>query len=282
MNSMNIGETSYWEARYAEDIDNMMSFELFDWYCPFSALYEILVTLFEPTLTHKVLVIGCGRSDIIDCLYKKGFRDITCIDISNRIIGKMQQKYESYSGVEFMTMDVRDLIKFNNETFTLIFDKACIDTLFCRTDFHTSVNRALNEIYRVLKWDGLFVSVSYATSLSRVPHLRSIKWAIDCVKIPPEIGEGLTLYALNKTTNQAMLDRKVPGGEAIVLAKSSKVVSNLDQSMNKSSTVKSGSNTGSLTVTASVDVLANMVADSEVFCTTVSSRKTVVSSQKHP
>lgn len=222
----------------------------------------MIESVFDTDQVHKVLIVGVGRSNVIDCLYRKGFRDITAIDISSTIILEMQKKYESYTGVEFFVMDTRQLLKFADETFTLVLDKACIDSLFCGTDFMESTCCALTEIFRVLKYDGAFISISHASALTRVPYFRFARWAIDCYKVASHIGESLTLYVLTKTTNQMMLDRKIAGGEATLQHKSSKVVSTLDQSMNKSSNTRSGANTGSITVTASVDVLADLVDES--------------------
>lgn len=72
------------------------------------------------------------------------------------------------------------------------------------------------------------------------------------------------------------MKRKVDGDkdEAVLIATSNRVASKLEQSMNNTSTTKSGANTGSIKVTASVDVLADLVAvclgkDSRVSCKTV-------------
>ena len=240
----------------------LVSFELFDWYCPFSELYSMIEGVFDSTAVHKVLVIGVGRSDVIECLYRKGYRDITAIDISNTIIVEMQKRYRDCTGVEFFVMDVKQLMKFSVDSFSLVIDKACIDSLFCGTDYMESTALAMAEVFRVMRNDGVFVSVSHGSKMSRVPYFRSIPWAIDCYKVPSDIGEHLTLYVLTKTTNMDLVNRKIVGAEASVQAKSSRVVSNLDQQMNKGSTTRSGQNTGSITVTASVDALAEMVAES--------------------
>lgn len=259
---MNIGETAYWEERYKLEMAKILSFELFDWYCPFTELYSMLQGLYDSTIVHKVLVIGVGRSNVIECLYNKGYRDITAIDISNTIILEMQKKYSDYSGVEFFVMDIKQLLKFTENTFTLVIDKACIDSLFCGTDYIESTQLALSEIFRVMRNDAVFLSISHASKLSRVPYFRMIRWAIDCYKIPSDIGEHLTVYVITKTTNEELLNRKIAGAEAVVQAKSKNVVSNLDQTMNKASTTANKANTGSITVTASVDKLAEMVSDS--------------------
>lgn len=259
---MNIGEAAYWEERYKIEMAKLISFDVFDWYCPFSDIYPMIEGVFDSTTVHKVLIIGVGRSDVIDCLYRKGYRDITAIDISSTIIVEMQKRYSSYTGVEFFVMDAKQLMKFSMDSFTLVLDKACIDSLFCGTDYIEATSLAFAEIYRVMRQDAVFVSVSHGSKLARVPYFRVIPWAIDCYKIPSHIGEHLTLYVLTKTNNQDLINRKIAGAEASLQAKSSHVVSNMDQTMNKGSTTRSGQNTGSITVTASVDALAEMVAES--------------------
>ena len=241
----------------------MVGFETFDWYCPFRDLYdEILHGMLDSGIVHKILIIGVGSSEIIETLYHKGFRDIIAIDISEVIIVEMQRKYESYAGVEFFVMDVRQLHKFTDNTFSIIFDKGCIDALFCGTDYVDSTTLAFKDIFRVLRKEGMFFHVTHAPSVARVPYLRIAPWAVDRIKIPSHVGEGLTLFTMVKTDNEILLSKRIPGAEAAVRTKTSRVVSNMDQQMNKSSTTRRGNNTGSLTVTASVDILAEMVAES--------------------
>jgi uncharacterized UPF0146 family protein len=65
-------------------------------------VYSVIESTIETKKPHKVLIVGIGRSNVIDVLYNKGFRDITAIDISPLIISLMQEKYKKYSGVDCM------------------------------------------------------------------------------------------------------------------------------------------------------------------------------------
>lgn len=261
LNGMKIGDAAYWEVRYKQEILDLASFELFDWYCPYNEIYPMMHSFFAAGV-NKILIIGVGRSNVIESLYHKGYRDITAIDISESIIIEMRRKYESYAGVEFFVMDIRQLHKFKDHTFSVIIDKACIDSLFCGTDYLDSTTLALTEVYRVLKEDGVFFSVTHAPPLARVPYFRLIPWAIDSYKVPSEIGEGLTLFVLIKTNNEVLLSKKIVGAEAMLRPKQKKVVSAFDQNMNKSSTSRAGKNAGTITVTASASILAELVAES--------------------
>lgn len=182
MNSshLNFGDLSYWENRY-NDNKNVL-FKLFDWYCPFDLCYPTIESLIDTKKKHKLLLIGIGKSGAIEILYKNGFRDIICVDISPTIISIMQQKYIKYSGVEFMCMDVCKMNTFPDNHFSLVIDKACLDALFCQIDYKEAISQALIEIHRVLKVDGgVFASVSQSPPITRVPYFREINWAVEVI-----------------------------------------------------------------------------------------------------
>ena len=70
---MSIGDPSYWEERYQHELKKMLNFKLFDWYAPFDTLYPMVENVLDRTIVHKVLVVGVGRSNVIESLYGKRF-----------------------------------------------------------------------------------------------------------------------------------------------------------------------------------------------------------------
>ncbi len=69
---MNLGDTAYWEARYALEMTKLIKFKLFDWYVPFNLVYPMIESLIDASIRNgKVLIIGVGRSNIIETLYGK-------------------------------------------------------------------------------------------------------------------------------------------------------------------------------------------------------------------
>jgi ubiquinone/menaquinone biosynthesis C-methylase UbiE len=133
----------------------------------------------------------------------------------------MQVKYEDYAGVEFLVMDARELRYFDNEKFSIIIDKGCLDSIFCSTNFIDSTLQVCKEVYRVLKKDCPFMCVSYGTPMSRVPYFRRIPWSVDICPIPG--GEGIVMFSMIKTTDEKLLNKKVAGGEAAVQQASSHI-----------------------------------------------------------
>lgn len=57
-------------------------------------------SIIDTQKTHKVLILGIGRSNVIDVLYSHGFKEITAIDISPLVVAQMQEKYKKFPGVE--------------------------------------------------------------------------------------------------------------------------------------------------------------------------------------
>ena len=259
--TIGLGSVYFWEAKYKEELTDIIGqVECFDWYVPFDHIYEMIESFLNPEINHRLLVVGVGRSNIVECLYKNGFRDITAIDISPTVIAKMQKKYAHLTGVEFLVMDVREMVSLSNDSYTAVIDKACLDSLFCMSDFNNSVDRAYNEIFRVLRMNGMYLSVSHAIALARVPYLRLVKWAIDMASLVE--GEKLTLFILTKTDDDVLLNRKITGAEASLRPEAQGLVDNTEQTMNKSSTTRKAGGGGLLTVTASIDKMIEMVDES--------------------
>lgn len=254
---MNAGETFYWETRYSQEFDKDIGFKLFDWYVPFSDIYLMVESVLDPLKKQKILIIGVGRSNIIDTLYAKGHRDITAIDISPTLINELQKKYSTFSGVDFMVMDVRDLSFLSGCAYSLVLDKACLDALFCLIDFKNSVEKALQEIYRVMRVDGIFLSFTHAPKLARCPYLRGIKWSIDAAPVIGG-GEGLSMFTMVKTSDRELLARQIAGNEVTSSRSTSGVVtgSELKARVRSMKKIK-----GFITVTEGVDAVAHMVAE---------------------
>lgn len=260
MNPLHYGEPLYWEERYKlESEKSMDGFTLFDWYMPFESVYAMLDAIRDFDVPQKVLVLGVGRSNVVDVLYDKGFRDITCIDISPTLIAQMQNKYRMHAGVDFYVMNACELHQFKDNTFSLVIDKGCFDAICCGMNLYESSKRYCEEVFRVLADEGMLSLMSHAPPPCRVPYLRNAPWAVDVATMTD--GEDITMYILLKTKDEKVLSKQIKGAEAVIKKKNVATVSSLDQNMNSSSAIRDKKNAGLLTVTADLDTLAKMVAD---------------------
>lgn len=260
---MNFKDPLYWDNRYKDETDVSITFTLFDWYAPFDIFYPMIESVLDLTRRHKILLLGIGKSGAIETLYKKGYRDIVAIDISPTVIRQMQTKYESYSGVEFICLDVRRMSIFPDKLFSVILDKACLDSLFCELDYKSSVKQALVEIHRVMKEDGVFTSISHGSPIARVPYFRYINWTVKILPLQEGSGDGgLSFFAITRNENDLLSEGTFEVAEFASQAKPSHTVLSLNQNMNKVSITKSPKNIGTLTVTATPDLLSQLIYES--------------------
>ena len=109
----------------------------------------------------KILHLGCGTSLLPQQLYQLGFTRVFNIDNSPVCISKMSRRFPHLS---FELMDLNDL-QYDEHTFDMVVEKSTLDTLISdcsqgRIEGKLLVERGLKEVRKVLKPDGVFLSVS--------------------------------------------------------------------------------------------------------------------------
>eukprot|EP00823_Brevimastigomonas_motovehiculus_P001217 TRINITY_DN11737_c0_g1_i1.p1 TRINITY_DN11737_c0_g1~~TRINITY_DN11737_c0_g1_i1.p1 ORF type:complete len:249 (+),score=66.14 TRINITY_DN11737_c0_g1_i1:158-904(+) len=126
--------------------------------------------------TLRVLVVGCGNSELSEQMYKDGFVNIISIDYSETVIKQMQNAYgKDMPQLSFQTMDVRDL-RFKDETFDIICDKGTLDAILCGNESAKNSTTMLHECCRVLKRGGVFGIITYGQPATRLPYLEKTKF----------------------------------------------------------------------------------------------------------
>ena len=121
-------------------------------------VYQVFENVISDRDKNNVLVIGVGKSDVIEVLHKKGFREIVAIDVSPTVINLMRSRYKHLDGVEWYCMDIRELNVLKDKSFSIVIDKGkrieplnsvnvlplhyrgicttgCFDAGFCHPDF---------------------------------------------------------------------------------------------------------------------------------------------------
>ncbi|CAD5227906.1 unnamed protein product [Bursaphelenchus okinawaensis] len=156
-NQKEFADPTYWK-KFFEKCDN----SVFEWYGEYMSLAPILESYIKPNF--KILQVGCGNSNLAEQLFDNGFRNVTSIDIDNKVIQKQIKRNESRSGLEFKVASVTKT-DFEDETFNTVLDKGTLDALLppeADADTEKVVTEMFNEIDRVLTNLGRYIVVTLA------------------------------------------------------------------------------------------------------------------------
>ncbi|KAK3023008.1 hypothetical protein RJ639_045002 [Escallonia herrerae] len=148
--------------------------EHYEWFKDYSHFRHLIQQHIKPY--YSLLELGCGNSQLCEELYKDGITQQTCIDISAVAVEKMQKKLVSkgYKDIKVLEADMLDL-PFTNESFDVVVEKGTMDVLFVdsgdpwnpRPATVDKVMAMLQGVHRVLKPDGIFISITFGQ-----PHFR--------------------------------------------------------------------------------------------------------------
>ncbi|XP_012513220.1 PREDICTED: methyltransferase-like protein 13 isoform X2 [Propithecus coquereli] len=144
--SKEFGSVDYWEKFFQQ-----RGKKAFEWYGTYLQLCGVLHKYIKPR--EKVLVIGCGNSELSEQLYDVGYRDIVNIDISEVVIKQMRERNASRRPqMSFLKMDMTQM-EFPDASFQVVLDKGTLDAVLTDEEEKTlqQVDRMLAEVGRVLQ-----------------------------------------------------------------------------------------------------------------------------------
>lgn len=108
--------------------------------------------------TDKILDVGCGAGRTTINLYKNGYKNIIGLDLAENLVAFAKDYCKKNSlNIEFVCQSATD-IKFENETFDAVIFS--YNGLMCIPG-HENRKNALQEIYRVLKSNGVFIFTAH-------------------------------------------------------------------------------------------------------------------------
>ena len=170
----NYGDHSYWISRYLSQKDTT-----FDWLQDYASIKPIIEKMNIPKDTSRILNIGCGNSELGEKMLQDNYEHIYNIDNCDIVITNMKDLFKAKrKGIYYDVMDVRDM-KYKNDMFDLVIDKATMDTLLCGEHPFLNVARMLKEVSRVLKEGGYYLLLSYGKPEDRLIHLKRDFLAFD-------------------------------------------------------------------------------------------------------
>jgi ubiquinone/menaquinone biosynthesis C-methylase UbiE len=178
----------YWNDRYASDTD------VYEWLQNYKALRKYFHDFFIKKPGFVILNVGNGNSEIPKELNNDGFDNLFTIDVSNIVINQMLEKYQGLDELKWQVMDCRKL-EYDSESFSAVFDKACLDSLFTAEDSVESVHSYLKEVARVLKSDGIFmcISLGYPSERLFVLENQDYSWQVEVFRIPKPTVSQMTM-----------------------------------------------------------------------------------------
>mmetsp|Transcript_31680 Transcript_31680/g.53229 ORF Transcript_31680/g.53229 Transcript_31680/m.53229 type:complete len:273 (+) Transcript_31680:133-951(+) len=150
----------YWDARYKKD-----SCGVFDWYQSYSALKPI-VNKYIPDKNAKILMVGCGTSNLGEDMFLDGYTNIVNTDVSPVCIEFMAKKHEKYHGMTYVVDDVCSM-QFPDEHFDAAIDKGTMDTLMCEDGSWDAVQQMMLQLDRVLTRKSTFLEITYGEPSAR-------------------------------------------------------------------------------------------------------------------
>uniref|UniRef100_A0A2I2Z2N9 eEF1A lysine and N-terminal methyltransferase n=1 Tax=Gorilla gorilla gorilla TaxID=9595 RepID=A0A2I2Z2N9_GORGO len=141
--SKEFGSVDYWEKFFQQ-----RGKKAFEWYGTYLELCGVLHKYIKPR--EKVLVIGCGNSELSEQLYDVGYRDIVNIDISEVVIKQMKEcNATRRPQMSFLKMDMTQM-EFPDASFQVVLDKGTLDAVLTDEEEKTlqQVDRMLAESLR--------------------------------------------------------------------------------------------------------------------------------------
>ncbi|NXL44629.1 MET13 protein, partial [Podilymbus podiceps] len=152
------GSAPYWDRFFRQRGQRP-----FEWYGAFPQLCPVLRKYVRPR--DKVLVVGCGNSELSEQMYDTGMcEDIVNIDISEAVIRQMQERSGSKRPkMSYLLMDVLQM-DFPDDHFQVVLDKGTLDAVLTDEEEATlaKVDKMFAEISRVLQVGGRYLCVSLA------------------------------------------------------------------------------------------------------------------------
>ena len=163
--STQYGRIQFWDLKYATE------HEPFEWYYGYSSFRETIRDSIP--LTTKVLVAGCGSSNMLGDMANDGYTDIIGADLSRVVMTQLKYRYQDYPQISFFqgTMTDTDLPE---GSIGAVVDKGLFDALLCTQTGATTVAQYVFEVERLLVDNGVWIIISYGSPEQRLPFLEQM------------------------------------------------------------------------------------------------------------
>ncbi|KAF1835028.1 hypothetical protein BDW02DRAFT_524120 [Decorospora gaudefroyi] len=177
-----LGRSEFWDKRYAKAEGDKPTHE---WFRSFDALKPFFEKhLFEKRgKEERVLHLGSGDSSIPYDLLARGYTNQLCLDFSTVVVDLMRTRHPA---IFWKLADVRNMSDIATRSIDVAFDKGTLDAMIYGSPWSPpdevlrNSGLYMDEVWRVLKDDGVFLYITY-----RQPHFikpilnRGGEWDLD-------------------------------------------------------------------------------------------------------
>ncbi|KAM6921417.1 eEF1A lysine and N-terminal methyltransferase [Xenentodon cancila] len=163
----------YWEKFFKKRGE-----KAFEWYGDYNKLCGVLHKYIK--VQDKVLVVGCGNSELSEQLYDVGYKHLTNIDISETVVTHMNQRNAACRpGLSFHQVDATQT-PYEDASHQAALDKGTLDAMASEEE-GSLARKMLSEVSRVLCVGGRYICVTLAQESViklAVEHFVQLGWAV--------------------------------------------------------------------------------------------------------
>jgi EEF1A lysine methyltransferase 4 len=156
------GRIQFWDLRYANE------HEPFEWYYGYEYFRETIRDVIP--LNGKVMIAGCGSSNMPGDMADDGYEDVVASDWSRVVIAQLKYRYRDVPQISYFQGNMIDT-DLPEGIYSAIIDKALFDSLLCSQASSTTVAQYVYEVERLLNDDGVFIIISYGNPEQRLHFL---------------------------------------------------------------------------------------------------------------
>lgn len=135
--SAQYGRIQFWDLRYASE------HEPFEWYYGYEFFRDTIRD--NVPLNNKVMVAGCGSSNMLGDMADDGYENIVGSDWSRVVNAQLKYRYADYPQISLFQGNMTDT-DLPEETFGAVIDKALFDSLLCSQTSSVSVAQYVYEV----------------------------------------------------------------------------------------------------------------------------------------
>lgn len=131
------GRIQFWDLKYATE------HEPFEWYYGYDSFRETIRD--NIPLDAKVMVAGCGSSNMPGDMAEDGYQKIVAADLSRVVMTQMKYRYQDYPQISYFQGTLTDT-DLPERSFDAVVDKGLFDALLCTQTGSLTVGQYIYEV----------------------------------------------------------------------------------------------------------------------------------------